>query len=76
LELGLSPKLFARIVRLRRGLAAAKAGATSATAAAAAGYADQSYFTRETQAFMSGSPSSLLQNAGNVQDILHGQMAD
>ena len=76
LELGLSPELFARIVRLRRGLAAAKAGATLATAAAAAGYADQSHSTRETQAFMSGSPSSLLPNVGNVQDILPGQMAD
>jgi transcriptional regulator GlxA family with amidase domain len=75
-ELGLTPKLFARIVRLRRALGAAKAGATLASAAANAGYADQSHFTRETQAFMSGSPSSLLQNVGNVQDILHGKMAD
>ena len=76
LELGLTPKVFARIVRLRRALGAAKAGATLASAAANAGYADQSHFTRETHAFMGGSPSSLLKNVGNVQDIVRGQMAD
>lgn len=75
-ELGLTPKLFARIVRFRRCISAAKAGTTLSAAASVAGYADQSHFNREMQAFMSGSPSIILPNVGNVQDILHGNMAD
>jgi transcriptional regulator GlxA family with amidase domain len=75
-EMGLTPKMFARIVRLRRAIAFANAGTTLSTAAYSAGYADQSHFNRDMRALMSGSPSSLLQNVGNAKDIVDGKMAD
>jgi AraC-like DNA-binding protein len=76
LELGLTPKLFARINRLRRGISEAKAGTGLADAAAIAGFADQSHFNRELRALLGGPLSVLGPNVGNLQDIRHGAMAD
>jgi len=45
-----SPKLFARIVRFRRAVFAARLGAPLAVAAAENAYADQSHFTKEAHA--------------------------
>jgi AraC-like DNA-binding protein len=76
IELGMRPKLFARILRLRRAIMLVSNGATLADAAATAGYADQSHFNRNTQSLMGSTPSALLRHVGNVQDILHGGVAD
>lgn len=76
IELGMRPKLFGRILRLRRAVMLVSRGATLADAATAAGYADQSHFNRNTQSLVGGAPSAILQYVGNVQDILHGAVAD
>ncbi|WP_040797795.1 helix-turn-helix domain-containing protein [Nocardia higoensis] len=56
---GYGPKTLARILRMRRALAAARAGMPLALAAAHAGYADQAHFTREVTQ-LAGSPPGLL----------------
>jgi AraC-like DNA-binding protein len=59
-ELGLSPKRYARLARLRQVMA--KAGTASwARLAAEHGYADQSHLTAEFRAFLGLPPSALLQ---------------
>lgn len=73
-NLGLAPKIFARIIRLRRALGRAAAGGSLAQAAAAAGYADQAHFSRDVAAFTGTNPRALLPNVGNVQDIVAGSM--
>jgi AraC-like DNA-binding protein len=75
-ELGMRPKLFARILRFRRAILLLRKGATLADAATTAGYADQSHFNRNTQSLMGGPPSEILRHVGNVQDILHGTLTD
>ena len=67
-QLGLRPRHFARIVRLRRAVFMVKRGATIADAAAAAGFADQPHFTREVNTFAGRSPTALIPNVANVQD--------
>jgi len=70
-RVGVSPKLFARIVRFRRAVFAARLGTPLAVAAAGNGYADQSHFTREAHALTNRSPRSLLPglaNAASIQD--------
>lgn len=66
--LGLHPKRFQRIARLRRAVAAAKAGASLAGSAFDGGYADQAHFTREMTALTGAPPRAILPNVGNVQD--------
>ena len=73
-NLGLAPKVFARIIRLRRALGHATAGASLVRSAAAAGYADQAHFSRDVAAFTGTNPRALLPNVGNVQDIVAGDM--
>jgi AraC-like DNA-binding protein len=74
-QLGIRPKLYSRILRLRRAIALTGRGAALADAAITAGYADQSHFNRDMQSLMGGPPSSILQHVGNVQDILSGAVA-
>jgi AraC-like DNA-binding protein len=74
-QLGIRPKLFSRILRLRRAIALSGKGAALADAAITAGYADQSHFNRDVQSFMAGAPSAILPHVGNVQDILYGNVA-
>ena len=67
-QAGVTPKMFARIVRFRRAIIAARQGTSLAEAAAAHGYADQSHFTREVRALTDRSPRSLLPDVASVQD--------
>lgn len=55
-HLGLHPKRFQRIARLRHAVAQAKAGLSLAEAAIAGGYADQAHFTREVRALTGATP--------------------
>lgn len=57
---GLTPKAFQRVARLQRFLRDAECGASLATAAAVAGYADQSHLTREVRALSGLTPAQLL----------------
>ncbi|WP_067860197.1 helix-turn-helix domain-containing protein [Nocardia shimofusensis] len=57
---GYGPKTLARILRMRRALAAVRAGMSLALAAAHAGYADQAHFTREVTRLAGSPPGALL----------------
>jgi len=65
-RVGVSPKLFARIARFRRAAVAARSGVPLADVAATHGYADQSHFARDVQAFTGRSWRALLGNFGDV----------
>ncbi len=67
--LGLHPKRFQRIRRLRRAVEAAKRGNSLVAAALEAGYADQAHFSREVRALTGATLRALLPNVGNVQDV-------
>jgi AraC-like DNA-binding protein len=57
---GYGPKRLARVLRLGRALAAARADGELARAAFEAGYADQAHFTHECRALAGLPPSALL----------------
>jgi AraC-like DNA-binding protein len=57
-QVGLGPKRLARIVRFQAGLRLREAGASLASAAQAAGYADQAHFAREFRAIAGLSSSA------------------
>jgi AraC-like DNA-binding protein len=60
-QIGVSPKLFARIVRFRRALAMVESGPTSlADVALAAGYYDQPHFNAEFREMSGLTPGELL----------------
>jgi AraC-like DNA-binding protein len=59
-EVGVGPKAFQRIARLRRLLASAGRGDGLAGAAAAAGYSDQAHMTREVSRLSGLTPAALL----------------
>jgi AraC-like DNA-binding protein len=59
-ETGISPKAFQRVVRLRTFLREAERGASLATAAAVAGYADQPHLTRDIRVLSGLTPARLL----------------
>lgn len=61
---GLTPKAFQRVTRLQRFLREAERGASLATAAAMAGYADQPHLTREVRALSGLTPARLLTERG------------
>lgn len=71
-ELGLTPKVYGRILRLRRAIELIQRGETLAGAAAFAGYFDQSHFNRDVRALTGSPPTALLRNVGNVQDLVFG----
>jgi len=60
-EVGLAPKVFQRVLRLQRFVAAAERRGGLAQAAADAGYADQSHMTREVRALAGLTPMRLLE---------------
>ncbi|GGM40040.1 AraC family transcriptional regulator [Micromonospora sonchi] len=57
---GYGPKTLARILRMRRALALARAGVPLAEVAAHVGYADQAHLTRDVRAFAGVPPTALL----------------
>ncbi|MGN9778454.1 helix-turn-helix domain-containing protein [Micromonospora sp. H33] len=57
---GYGPKTLARILRLQRALALARAGTPLAEVAARAGYADQAHLTRDTRDLAGVPPTALL----------------
>ncbi|CAM3658734.1 helix-turn-helix domain-containing protein [Nocardiopsis rhodophaea] len=57
---GYGPKTLSRILRMHRALAMARTGASWATTAAAAGYADQAHLTREVTALAGAAPTVLV----------------
>lgn len=59
-ELGLAPKAFARIVRFQCALRRARAGASWARVAPAAGFHDQAHLAKECQALSGCTPGELL----------------
>jgi AraC-like DNA-binding protein len=61
---GLSPKVFSRIVRFQNLVRVARRADGWATAAAACGYFDQSHLVRDVRDFAGVSPSNLLRTAG------------
>ncbi len=63
---GSTPKAFAKIVRVRRALFAAKDEPTLARAAAAAGYCDESHFVREVKAITGSTPTRFLARASEA----------
>jgi AraC-like DNA-binding protein len=56
---GYGPKQLARVLRLQRALAAARAGEELAAVAAGAGYADQAHFAHECRE-LAGVPATAL----------------
>ena len=71
---GMPPKLFARIVRFRRAVVAARAGLPLAAASAAHGYADQAHFSREARSLTGRALRTLLPNVGNLQEVVSGEL--
>ena len=66
-NLGLAPRTYQRVLRLQRFLAGAEEGRLGlATAAAAAGYADQPHLTRDVQALTGLTPARLLDERRRV----------
>lgn len=67
-EVGLGPKLLARVLRFRRALEALEAGAdpTGAARALRLGYADQAHCIREFRSFAGVSPSAWLRRPSAV----------
>ncbi|UGT63970.1 helix-turn-helix transcriptional regulator [Nocardia asteroides] len=61
---GYGPKTLARVLRLQRGLARARAGVPLAETAVGAGYADQAHFTREVRELTGLTPAGLLRGGG------------
>jgi AraC-like DNA-binding protein len=59
-DVGLSPKVYQRVVRLQRFIRDAERGSRLAAAAADAGYADQPHLTREVQRLAGIPPTRLL----------------
>ena len=69
-EFGLPPKAIGRLARFERAHRAVRAGVPLATAAHAAGYADQSHLSREWKRFAGRSPSASDEDFPNFQEIL------
>ncbi|MGC9439419.1 helix-turn-helix domain-containing protein [Streptomyces sp. WG5] len=61
---GYGPKTLARVLRLQRALALARAGTPLAETAARAGYADQAHLTRDVRELAGVAPGELLARRG------------
>ena len=66
---GLSPKVYARVLRLRRAMEMVSGGEALAVAAVASGYVDQAHFNREARALTGQTPRTLAPRVGNIQDL-------
>jgi AraC-like DNA-binding protein len=67
-HVGIGPKAFARIVRMRRAVTLLREQRPVAEVAGAAGYADQAHLTREIRALVGTTPAALRDRAPFVQD--------
>jgi len=73
-EVGISPKLFARICRFQRVLAARRAGPTGwARAAVECGYYDQAHLIRDFRQFAGATPTDLLATDSALWRLFAGQ---
>lgn len=71
-HVGLGPKRLARLVRFQAGLRAQEGGASLASAAHAAGYADQAHYAREFRAIAGVSPSAFAAGADPLAAVFAG----
>ncbi len=62
-RVGITPKTFARVMRLQKASAAIHAGQHAAGAALAAGYVDQAHFTRDAKELAGITPGGLVAEA-------------
>lgn len=62
-RVGIAPKTFGRVMRLRRAVSAIWSGANASQAAATAGYADQAHFTRDAKDLAGVTPVRFVQDA-------------
>lgn len=62
-RVGITPKTFARVMRLQRASAAIHAGQHAAGAALVAGYVDQAHFTRDAKELAGTTPGGLVAEA-------------
>jgi AraC-like DNA-binding protein len=67
-RVGITPKIFGRVMRLQRASAALAAGASALAASADAGYADQAHFTREARELAGATPSVLASETFKAED--------
>jgi AraC-like DNA-binding protein len=62
-RVGIAPKTFGRVMRLRRAVSAIHCGANASRAASIAGYVDQAHFTRDAKALAGVTPVRFVQDA-------------
>jgi AraC-like DNA-binding protein len=65
-RVGVAPKTFGRVMRLRRAVAAIWSGANASQASAIAGYTDQAPFTRDAKDLAGVTPVRFVQDAGSA----------
>ncbi|GHD21827.1 AraC family transcriptional regulator [Streptomyces galbus] len=73
---GYGPKTLARVLRLQRALALARAGAPLAGTAVRAGYADQAHLARDVRALTGRTPSELLGERREQVDAVAVRVVD
>jgi AraC-like DNA-binding protein len=73
---GYGPKTLARVLRLQRALALARAGVPLAGTAVRAGYADQAHLTRDVRALTGRTPSELLGERREQVDAVAVRVVD
>ena len=66
--MGVSPKLFSRLIRFRGAFEALRTGARQSEVALAAGYADQAHLLREFCAFAGTAPGTCFRRWSEVSD--------
>lgn len=71
-DVGLTPKTFARIVRLQAALRRIRAGCALGDVAAACGYYDQPHMTRDFRQLAAMSPGAWAQHAGELAPLFVG----
>lgn len=72
-EVGLPPKVYARVVRFERAAALLAAGRPPAEVAAACGYSDQAHLGREVAGLAGTTPGRLAQARAPVTDLQDGR---
>lgn len=73
-RMGLSLRLYRRIVRLRHAVLRAGHGVPLVDVALEAGFADQAHLTRDVRDLTGCTPRALLRHVGNLQDVALGEL--